>query len=67
MSALVEPSHEEPIGQLAARDRQVAAMAGQLAELVEVNEALAAKLALLEHGAERMLEGRDEQRRDHRA
>jgi len=34
VSALVEPSHEEPIGQLAARDRQVAAMAGQLAELV---------------------------------
>ena len=39
MSALVEPSHEEPIGQLAARDRQIAAMAGQLAELVEVNDA----------------------------
>jgi len=37
------------------------------AELVEVNEALAAKLARLEHGAERMLEGWDEQRRDHGA
>ena len=32
-------------GQLAAQDRQIAGMAGQLAELVEANEALAAKLA----------------------
>ena len=49
MSAPEEPSREELIGQLAARDRQVAAMAGQLAELMEANEALAAKLAQLEH------------------
>ena len=35
--------------QLAARDRQIAEMAGQLAELMEANEALAAKLARLEH------------------
>jgi transposase len=44
-----EPSREELVGQLAARDRQVAAMAVQLAELMEANEALAAKLAQLEH------------------
>jgi transposase len=49
VSAPEEPSREELIGQLAARDRQVAAMAGQLAELMEANEALAAKLAQLEH------------------
>ena len=36
-------------GQLAAQDRQIAEMAGQLAQLVELNEALAAKLAGLEH------------------
>src|SRR6476619_3135114 len=36
-------------GQLAAQDRQIAEMAGQLAQLMEVNEALAAKLAGLEH------------------
>ena len=39
----------EQAGQLAARDRQIAGMAGQLSELVEANEALAAKLARLEH------------------
>ena len=49
VSAPEEPSREELIGQLAARDRKVAAMAGQLAELMEANEALAAKLAQLEH------------------
>lgn len=36
-------------GQLAAQDRQIAGMAGQLSELVEANKALAAKLARLEH------------------
>ena len=36
-------------GELAAQDRQIAGMAGQLSELVEANEALAAKLARLEH------------------
>jgi transposase len=36
-------------GQLAAQDRQIAEMAGQLAQLMELNEALAAKLAGLEH------------------
>src|SRR4249919_1133189 len=39
----------EQAEQIAARDRQIAGMAGQLAELLEVNEALAAKLARLEH------------------
>ena len=39
----------EQAGQLAAQDRQIAGMAGQLAELMEANEALAAKLARLEH------------------
>ena len=39
----------EQAGQLAARDRQIAGMAGQLAELMEANEALAGKLARLEH------------------
>jgi hypothetical protein len=34
---------------LAAQDRQIAEMAGQLAQLMEVNEALADKLARLEH------------------
>ena len=34
---------------LAAQDRQIAEMAGQLAELMEANEALADKLARLEH------------------
>ena len=34
---------------LEAQDRQIAEMAGQLAQLMEVNEALAAKLAGLEH------------------
>jgi transposase len=36
-------------GQLEAQDRQIAEMAGQLAQLMEVNEALADKLARLEH------------------
>ena len=35
--------------QIAARDRQISAMAGQLGELMEANEALADKLARLEH------------------
>jgi transposase len=35
--------------QLAAQDRQITSMAGQVAELVEANEALAGKLATLEH------------------
>jgi transposase len=35
--------------QLAARDRQVSDMAGQLSELMEANEALSGKLARLEH------------------
>jgi transposase len=39
----------EQAGQLAARDRQIAGMARQLSELVEANEALAGKLARLEH------------------
>ena len=39
----------EQAGQLGARDRQIAGMAGQLAELMEANEALASKLARLEH------------------
>jgi hypothetical protein len=34
---------------LAAQDRQITSMAGQVAELVEANEALAGKLAKLEH------------------
>lgn len=36
-------------GQLAARDQQISDMAGQLSELMEANEALAGKLARLEH------------------
>jgi transposase len=36
-------------GQLAVQDRQINEMAGQLAQLMEVNEALAGKLARLEH------------------
>jgi hypothetical protein len=41
-------------GQLAMQDRQINEMAGQLAPLMEANEALAGKLARLEHlvGAE---------------
>ena len=39
----------EQAEQIAARDRQIAGMAGQLSELVEGNEALAVKLARLEH------------------
>jgi transposase len=39
----------EQAEQLAARDRQISDMAGKLAELMEANEALAAKLARLEH------------------
>ena len=35
--------------EITAQDRQIAVMAGQLAELMEANEALAAKLARLEH------------------
>ena len=56
MSAPEEMSRDELLvvvarqaGQLAAQDRQIAEMAGQLAQLMEVNEALAAKLAGLEH------------------
>src|SRR6188508_2695676 len=36
-------------GQLAVQDRQISEMAGQLAQLMEANEALAGKLARLEH------------------
>ena len=36
-------------GQLAVQDRQIYEMAGQLAQLMEANEALAGKLARLEH------------------
>ena len=36
-------------GQLAAQDQQISDMAGQLSELMEANEALAGKLARLEH------------------
>jgi transposase len=36
-------------GQLIAQDRQISEMAGQLARLMEANEALAGKLAKLEH------------------
>jgi hypothetical protein len=36
-------------GQLAAQGRQISEMAGQLARLMEVNDALAGKLAKLEH------------------
>ena len=36
-------------GQLAVQDRQINEMAGQLAQLMEANEALAEKLARLEH------------------
>ena len=36
-------------GQLAVQDRQINEMAGQLAQLMEANEALAGKLARLEH------------------
>ena len=35
-------------GQLAVQDRQISEMAGQLAQLMEANEALAGKLARLE-------------------
>ena len=35
--------------QITAQDQQITAMAGRLAELMEANEALAAKLAQLEH------------------
>ena len=38
-------SREELLALLVVRDRQIAEMAGQLAELMEANEALAAKLA----------------------
>lgn len=44
-----ELSREELVEQLAARDRQIAAMAGRPAELMEANEAMAAKPARLEH------------------
>ncbi len=36
-------------GQLAVQDRQISEMAGELAQLMEANEALAGKLAKLEH------------------
>jgi len=36
-------------GQLAVQDRQISELAGHLAQLMEVNEALAGKLATLEH------------------
>jgi transposase len=36
-------------GQLAAQDRQISEMAGQLAQLMEANDALSGKLAKLEH------------------
>ena len=36
-------------GQLTVQDRQINEMAGQLAQLMEANEALAGKLARLEH------------------
>ena len=36
-------------GQLAAQDRQIGEMAGQLAQLMEANDALSGKLAKLEH------------------
>ncbi|WP_219420197.1 hypothetical protein, partial [Pseudonocardia nigra] len=36
-------------GQLAAQDRQIRDMSGRLAQLMETNEALADRLAKLEH------------------
>jgi len=52
----VEMSREELIvrvrrqgGRISAQDRQISAMAGQVSELLEANEALAAKLARVEH------------------
>ncbi|MGH3699848.1 MAG: DUF6444 domain-containing protein [Pseudonocardiaceae bacterium] len=56
MSGLEEMSCDELIvvvhrqaGQITAQDQQITAQAGQLAELMEANEVLAAKLARLEH------------------
>ena len=56
MSGLEEMSCDELIvvvrrqaGQLAAQDRQITVQAGWISELVEANEALAGKLATLEH------------------
>ena len=42
-------SRDELITLVAQRDTQIAAMAGQLSELMEANEVLAGKLARLEH------------------
>ena len=47
--AFEEMSRDELIRLVAARDAQIAAMAGQLSELMEANEVLAGKLARLEH------------------
>jgi transposase len=44
-----EMSRDELIRLVAQRDAQIAAMAGQLSELMEANEVLAGKLAWLEH------------------
>ncbi|MCA1681886.1 MAG: transposase, partial [Actinobacteria bacterium] len=56
MSALEEMSHDELIvvvrrqaERITAQDQQIITQAGQLAELMEANETLAAKLARLEH------------------
>ena len=49
MSVPEELSREELVEQLVLRDRQITAMAARLAELMEANEALTAKLAGLEH------------------
>ncbi|MGH3502337.1 MAG: IS66 family transposase [Nocardioidaceae bacterium] len=45
---LIAVVHQQA-GEIAAQDRQITAMAGQVAELVESNEELAGKLAKLEH------------------
>ena len=42
-------SREELLALLVVRDGQITEMAGQLAELTEANQALAAKLAQVEH------------------
>jgi transposase len=47
--ALAEMSRDELITLVAQRDARIAAMAGQLSELIEANEVLADKLARLEH------------------
>lgn len=49
MPAPQEMSRDELITLVGRQDGQISAMAGQIADLIEANEALAVKLARLEH------------------